>query len=236
MNLSENKLIYRRLSRKGFQPQHVAEVGVYLPETSNILDYIKQGIRTTLVEADPHCIEAIRQYFGNKYAITLHAVAIYDHEGSIELINRAASTFASALDSSPALVNDAYQKQDADKFTVPAKRFDSIDDGTIDLLSIDIEGCEWYVLKYMKSRPAVISVETHGKRYINPFINEITTWMQQNGYQLWYKDDSDSVYIRKGLFAITAADRWRLHFTDIKLAWKRRKAQLKDTIWRRANH
>jgi FkbM family methyltransferase len=230
MNTSENKLIYRRLSQKGFKPSHVAEVGVYLPETSNILDYIKQGIRTTLVEADPRYVAAIREYFGHRYPITLHPVAVFDSEGSLELINRAASTFASVLESSPALVNDAYQKQDADKFTVPAKRFDSLDDGTIDLLSIDIEGCEWYVLKYMKSRPAVISVETHGKRYINPFINEITDWMVQNGYELWYKDSSDSVYIRSGLFPVTTTDRWGLLINKWILAWKRFKVNFKDTI------
>ncbi|WP_448518130.1 FkbM family methyltransferase [Rhodoflexus sp.] len=231
MHLAENKLIYRRLIRKKFIPSHVAEVGVYLPETSNILAYIKRGIRATLVEADPRCVAAIREYFGDKYPITLHPVAVFDSEGSIELMNRAASTFASVLENSPALANDAYQKQDADKFTVPAKRFDSLDDGTIDLLSIDIEGCEWYVLKYMKSRPAVISVETHGKRYINPFINEITNWMQTNGYQLWYKDQSDSVYIRRGLFPITSADRWNLRINEWTLAWKRFKADVKDALW-----
>ncbi|WP_250630335.1 FkbM family methyltransferase [Rhodoflexus caldus] len=230
MNAAENKLIYRRLSQKGFKPSHVAEVGVYLPETSNILDYIKQGIRTTLVEADPRYVAAIREYFGDKYPITLHPVAVFDSEGTIELMNRAASTFASILESSPALVNDAYKKQDADKFTVPAKRFDSLDDGTIDLLSIDIEGCEWYVLKHMISRPAVISVETHGKRYINPFINEITQWMEDNGYELWYKDSSDSVYIRRGLFPVTAADRRNLLFSEWLLAWKRFKANVKDAL------
>lgn len=230
MNTSDNKLIYRRLSRKGFKPAHVAEVGVYLPETSNILDYIRQGIRATLVEADPRCAEAIRQYFGDKYPVTLHAVAVFETEGELELINRAASTFASPLTSSPAIVNDAYKRSESDKFTVPAKRFDSIDDGTIDLLSIDIEGCEWYVLKYMKSRPAVISVETHGKRYINPFIREITDWMRENDYEIWYKDDSDSVYIRKGLFSIGAAERFRLLLTNWRLAWKRRKAQWKNKI------
>lgn len=230
MNVAENKLIYRRLTQKGFKPLHVAEVGVYLPETSNILDYIKQGIRTTLVEADPRYVTAIQKYFGNKYPITLHPVAVFDSEGTLELVNRAASTFASILDNSPALVNDAYQKHDADKFTVPAKRFDSLDDGTIDLLSIDIEGCEWYVLKYMKSRPSVVSVETHGKRYINPFMREITDWMEQNDYELWYKDSSDSVYIRRGLFLITAADRRNLLVNEWILAWKRFKANLKDTI------
>jgi hypothetical protein len=82
----------------------------------------------------------------------------------------------------------------------------------------------------MISRPAVISVETHGKRYINPFINEITQWMEDNGYELWYKDSSDSVYIRRGLFPITAADRRNLLFSEWLLAWKRFKANVKDAL------
>jgi hypothetical protein len=41
------------------------------------------------------------------------------------------------------------------------------------LLSVDTEGCEWYALKNLKSRPKVISLETHGKYYTNAYIKEI---------------------------------------------------------------
>ena len=43
----------------------------------------------------------------------------------------------------------------------------------IDLLSVDTEGCEWFVLQTLRSRPAVISIETHGGLYLNPHRDEI---------------------------------------------------------------
>lgn len=96
---------------------------------------------------------------------------------------------------SPALVNDRYQPKAEDLFYAEAHVFSDFDDGSIDLLSIDTEGCEWYVLMHMKSRPLVISLETHGKRYRNQYITEIQQWMKDNGYRKWYRDKSDTVYV-----------------------------------------
>jgi hypothetical protein len=57
--------------------------------------------------------------------------------------------------------------------------FDRLDDGSIDLISIDTEGSEWFVLKYITSRPDVISIETHGAAYTNPYLDEIQRWMRE---------------------------------------------------------
>lgn len=95
-----------------------------------------------------------------------------------------ASTFASEIPSSPALANDKFDINKANTFTIEAKRFDEIDDGTIDVLSIDTEGCDWYVIQNMISRPTVISIETGTKSYVNPFIKEIKEWMQANGCEI----------------------------------------------------
>ena len=59
MKKEKKKIIFNELSKKGFQPTHVAEVGVYLPETSNVYDYIKLGIKCTLVEPDPKSVNLI---------------------------------------------------------------------------------------------------------------------------------------------------------------------------------
>lgn len=221
------KAIYTKCLEKNFLPQHVAEVGVYLPETSNILDFIKKNIRTTLVEADPQTVKAIENYFDSQYPITIFPVAIFDKNGTIELSKKGSSTFISELKASPALINDQYQIQENDKFTVEAKRFDEIDDGTIDLLSVDIEGADWYVIKYMKSRPAVISIETHGKYYTNPFQKEILGWMQANDYQIWFKDASDSVFVKNGTFSITFLEKVQLAWVNFVNGLKRLKGRLK---------
>src|ERR1035437_4481496 len=210
MNWNINNELYKQCKAKGLTFSHVCEVGVYLPETSNILDFILEGIKTTLVEPDPKNVKAIREFFKNNENISLFPFAVFDYNGVIELSQRGSSTFVSSLPSSPALVNDSYQKRESDNFEVECKTFDTIDDGFIHLLSVDTEGCEWYVLKNIKSRPNVISIETHGKSYINPFMKEISQWFQNNHYVIWYKDKSDSVYIKENLFTITSGERRKL--------------------------
>lgn len=222
--MSENpKEIYLKTKAKGFTPKHVCEVGVYVPQTSNILDFIQQGVKTTLVEADPGIVQKIKDFFGEPAHITLHPVAVYDEEGTIEMVQRNASTFIGVLPKSPALVNDAYELAEQDKYTVATKKFSQMDDGSIDLLSVDIEGAEWYVVKHLVSRPTVISLETHGKYYLNPYLKEISDWMQANQYQIWFKDKSDTVYIRKGAFEISLSERLGLFFTDVYLSLRRNK-------------
>ena len=225
-----NNRLYNNCEGKSIVFQHVCEVGVYLPPTSNVISFIRDNIRTTLVEPDPKCISSIKEYFKDYQNIHLYPYAIFDHNGTLELVQRNSSTFVSTLEASPALVNDHYKVEEKDKFTVECRRFDDIDDGSIDLLSVDTEGCEWYVIKNMKSRPAVISIETHGKGYVNPFYSEICSWIAENGYSLWYKDGSDSVYFKNGLFKLSIPEKISLKAMDIRLSYRRWKHQCKSKI------
>ena len=109
------------------------------------------------------------------------------------------------------------------KIEVECKLFSDIDKGDIDLLSIDTEGSEWYVLLTIISRPKVISIETHGKYYINPFIKEIKNWMIENDYEIWFKDKSDTVYFKKGLFNISLKENISLQLTNFYLWFRRNK-------------
>jgi FkbM family methyltransferase len=225
-----NNRLYNKCKGRSLVFQHVCEVGVYLPTTSNVIGFIRDNIRTTLVEPDPKSIEAINIYFKDYRNIRLHTYAIFDHNGTLELVQRNSSTFVSTLETSPALVNDHYKLEEKDKFTVECRKFDDIDDGSIDLLSVDTEGCEWYVMKNMNSRPAVISLETHGKGYVNHFYSEISSWLKENGYTLWYKDDSDSVYFKTGLFELSIPEKMSLKIMEIRLSYRRWKHQCKSRI------
>lgn len=204
-----NETLYNKCRQKGFSPEHVCEVGVYYPETSNILGFIKEGVKTTLVEPLPECIEAIHKTFGNLNNVNLHPVAVGNSAGEIKLFLAESSSFAADLSSSPALKNDNYSKQTAETITVKSVTFNMIDDGTIDLISIDTEGSEWFVLKHMVSRPSVISVELKTKHYVNPFLNEITTWMKTNDYEVWYIEKSDTVFMKRGFFELTFWEKLR---------------------------
>lgn len=194
----KNKL-YSFVRRKSIAIGHVAEVGVYYPETSNIIDFINDEVRTTLVEADPLCVKRIEAYFEGRDNVNIYPYAVWDKNEMLVLYRTKASTFVGSLEKSPALINDSYKLNEEDKFTTEAKRFSDIDDGTIDLLSIDIEGAEWYVIKYLKSRPAIISLETQADKYINPYLNEINDWMKNNNYKIWFLNDTDTVFIKDGI-------------------------------------
>lgn len=193
-----------------------------MPEMSNILDFIvKDRLRTTLVEPDPKSIAAIREYFHDFTNVELLPFAVYDHHGMLELVQRNASTFVSSLPYSPAQVNDDYQIRKEDTFTVECRTFDELDDGTIDLLSVDTEGSEWYVVKKLVSRPVVISVETHGKSYLNPYYGEISAWMAASGYERWWINKTDTVYRRKGAFPISSGEKFRLILMDAYVKFRR---------------
>lgn len=172
-------------------------------------------------------IRAIEEKFAGYTNVNLHKAAIYDYCGKVELSQRMASTFISDLPQSPAIVNDKYLPVEKDRFTVECLTYDKIDDGQIDILSIDIERAEWFVLKYMTSKPKVISIETHGKFYLNPFLTEIKRWMSNNQYTIWFKDQSDSVYVRNDVYRVSSCDKINLKKRELRLWLRRLKRVLK---------
>jgi len=227
MRAGTEKKLYEKVRSKNLAVKHVCEVGVWLPEMSNILDFIiKLRLRATLVEPDPKSIAAIKTYFRDYPNVELLPYAAFDHDGTLELVQRNASTFVSTLPYSPAQVNDDYQIRKEDTFTVECRRFDELDDATIDLLSVDTEGSEWYVINYLKSRPLVISVEMHGKSYLNPYYNEIAGWMAREGYDKWYMDKTDIVYYKKGTFTVTGAEKRQLARMDFYVRFRRFRKRL----------
>ena len=230
-----NSVLYQRVRAKGFRPSHVAEIGVWHPDASNIHGYIQDDVRTTLVEPDPESINLIKDAFNNKRNVSLHEIAVCDFNGEVDLCKRSSSTFVSNLPYSPALINDDCDIQETERFTADAKLFSEIDDGTIELISIDTEGSEWFAIKNMVSRPAVISIETHGGMYTNPYLKELIKWMQDNHYTLWYKDKSDSVFVLNNVVSVTFADRLRLlksNFNIILKSFKKRVSKnIKRLLW-----
>ena len=150
----------------------------------------------------------------------------------MNLCKRESSTFVSNWSSSPALVNDDCDIQKTEQFTANAKLFNEIDDGTIELISIDTEGSEWFAIKNMISRPVVISLETHGGMYTNPYLEELEKWMQDNHYTLWYKDKSDSVFVLANVVPVTFTDKLKLLKSNLAIALKSYKKRVSKNIRR----
>ena len=226
MNDKEQKKLHQKIKSRGIRIDHACEVGVYLPQTSNIIDFIKEGVRASLVEADPDTVTILREYFKD-YSVTIFPVAVWSTSGTIRLSRAAASTFVSELESSPAIVNDKYKVNIDNSFEVKCVVFSEIDEGNIDLLSIDIEGGEWHVIRNLRSRPKVISVETHGKYYTNPFLKEIRRWMSEQDYMVWYKDASDTVFVRRGVTQPSLLDKIETLLFEGKVVWKKFKRLFK---------
>jgi len=218
-------MLYSKVTCKGYSPSHVAEVGVWHPINSNISRFIDEGIKTTLVEPDPESIQLIKKQLDGKN-VFLHEVAACDFNGKVDLYQRKESSFVCSLPGSPAIINDDYEVSTTDRFTADAQIFSEIDDGTIDLISIDIEGSEWFVIKHMVSRPAIISIETHGGMYTNPYIHELEEWMQSNSYTLWYKDRSDSVFVLSNIIHVGLTDKIRLYVSNLLIKFRSTKRHL----------
>jgi len=223
-------MLYQKVEAKGFIPTHVAEIGVWHPSTSNIYQYILEGVRTTLIEPDPESIRLIKEKFGNNKNVVLHEVAVCDFNGDVELCKRESSTFVSQLPSSPALVNDDCDIDTTEKFTASAILFSKIDDGSIDLISIDTEGSEWFAIKNMISRPAIISIETHGGMYKNPYLGELIKWMEDNRYTLWYKDKSDTVFVLINVVPVTFRDKLKLFKSNLAITLRSCRKKAKKNI------
>ena len=181
------KEIYFKCKSLNIKPMHIAQVAIYIPKKSNVLDFINDGIRTILMEANLNVTSVFETYFKGSENISLYPVAAYYKNGTISLYQRAGSTFIGDIGVHPAIINDYYKIADEDKFEVETKKFSAIDDGTIELLSVGIERAEWYVMQELISRPTVISEETHSKYYIKPELKELKAYMDQHGYIIWQK-------------------------------------------------
>ena len=133
----------------------------------------------------------------DKKNATVHNVAIGDFNGEVEFFEKETSSFIKDINS-PILQTGHSTEQSLNSFAVQVKKISEFDNGDIDYLRVDTEGAEYFVLKYLKSRPEIINIETHGDnaQFINPYLYEIEEWMEKNNYSKTSIDNCDSIYKR----------------------------------------
>lgn len=145
----------------------VCEVGVG-PASISIMRFFQVGgncQRLIGVEPNP-------EFHGNvptDEGAELVPCAVYSETGEMDLLLSGGSS---------ALVG-TFMQQGREKITVKCITFDTVDDGEIDALNIDCEGCELYVLEKLKSRPKIIGIETWPH---DPNAGKVREWMATNGY------------------------------------------------------
>lgn len=190
-----NKL-FQAVQQARLPIRHAAEIGVLSFETSALRDFIVSGVRCDLYEAVPEFCARIASDVGAYPATTLHEFAVSDYNGTMDLCMAGPSTFNAALNATPAINHDGYDKTRGATITVKCVDFRDVDPGDYDLVTIDVEGGEHSVLHRMQSRPLVIALETQSRDYCNPKLGAITDWMVENGYRVWIWNDTDTIFFK----------------------------------------
>lgn len=134
--------------------------------------------RAIFIEPDPAMASKARVKY--PWAV-LHQVAVTDKVGTANLRKLRGSSYVKGIGWAPIFDSDRARAEQAGKVAISTVTFDMIDDGEVDMLNLDCEGSEWFVLKNMVSRPRFLQVELHKG---NPHRQTMLDWIAANGYTL----------------------------------------------------
>ncbi len=197
-----NSIIKHYSNIYGGQPVKVAEIGVGgCKKYIHVKPLIDSGIAALLVEPHPSSASLLGEQFANHENVEIHEVAIADYCGEAILHDADLSSYLDDV-VSPFSIQRGFKPDKS--HTVKCVTFDKIDPGDIDLMIIDIEGSEYFVLKHMISRPKIIQLEV-GKtqetnfktKFTNSYIEEIRQWFSDNGYEYSFYEGNDLIYTLK---------------------------------------
>jgi hypothetical protein len=188
----------------GLKPRRVAEVGVNEPDKCSLLPFIHEGIPTLLVEPLPWCCQNLRAAFEGKPVEVIEGVA-GDKDGSVLLYDRGEGSWIDDVPEGAA--PDEHQGHSGlNRETIDPRfirkvqsyRWRMIDPGDIDVLCVDTEGAEWFVIREMTSRPALVRCEMHFTHsgWINPHNPAIRQKMTDMGYVVIGEDVSDILWAK----------------------------------------
>lgn len=215
--MAQMKSFYEAANFANLAIRKVAEIGVFRYQCSVVREFIEAGLECHLYEPVPTFCDKIEEELGRYPLSKLFRFALSDTDKEIELYlagDVGASTFSAELTVSPAILNDHFKPSKELTLTVQCRDFSKVDPGDYDLVSIDVEGAEWPIIKNMKSRPVFLAIETHFRNYRNPNLAQIYHWAITEGYHLWYVDESDSIFIRGELpkrpFFERLANKWKI--------------------------
>lgn len=192
--------IYRRIW--GGKPRLVAEVGVNEPDKCSVACFLNQGVEGILVEPLPWCAEHLREAFPTAKVIegvvgaTRGEVRLYDRgEGSwIEDVPA-----GSAPDEHPrhsGIVRAEFDQQ----YTRAVQSYPwwSLERHDLDVLCVDTEGAEWFVIRDMRTEPKLIRLEMHFTHsgWRNPYYDQICQTLAESGYEKIGEDVSDILWVK----------------------------------------
>lgn len=182
-----------------FQPKRIMEIGVGDARGVSTLELIKNGASAIVFEPNRGFYDNIVADLGETQGLTIVNVGIYHTPGIQKFYDKWACTFIGDLyDYSGAKIQDKYEKDEKDSFLCSVDTIDHYDFGDVDLLCMDCESCEWFVLEKLRSRPTIIQIETHSfYSAYEPFnIEKIREWFNDNDYSLFAINEGDSIFVK----------------------------------------
>ena len=132
--------------------------------------------RALFVEPDPQM--AAEAAINFPWAEILR-VAVAASVGTANLRKLKGASYIKGIPWAPMFAKSQEKCRAAGKVTVPTMPFNMIDDGQIDVLNLDCEGSEWFVISNMSSRPLLIQIELYPA---NNWHRELVAWFAENGY------------------------------------------------------
>jgi FkbM family methyltransferase len=202
------------------KPQIIYEVGVGGLNLARSSGYFNMpGVEVYLFDPIKRYVDEINQHIQQIKCKNAQIIqcCLYDYDGKIEIWNNGEAPMIKGLDGPNIKNNDpktleqylisakGYNKDNQGKtereesISVDCFKISKFDKGNIDILMVDTEGSEWFILKHMISRPMFIFIEMSTEGYTNPHIDEITEWLNKNNYIKYGQLAADWLLIRKDI-------------------------------------
>jgi FkbM family methyltransferase len=182
-----------------FHPQFIVQVGAANEGRHENHDIFMAASKVLLFEPNPKFYQELLKNYGQYPQITIYNIGIYKEPGKFKFFDVWACTYLAELEKPAVKEINNYKEKEEDAFYANCALFNGFDNGKIEMLLLDCEGCEWFILEDLKSRPVIISVETHctHNNYKHPDSDKIFAWMTINNYVLLAHNESDSVFINR---------------------------------------
>lgn len=160
---------------------------------SDLHNFLMSGTKLDIYEPLPRNIANIKEHYKDYPNVNVYPLAVWKESGTVKMYDLGDLSY---IEGAPApALGFNYQPNADDVVEVGAVTMDQIDDGLIDILDVDIEGCEWYALEKLISRPEILVIKTGDDE--NPHMKEINEWLKGNGYVKFGYVDQKSFYKRK---------------------------------------
>jgi FkbM family methyltransferase len=175
------------------RPKTVVEVGAgdFSPRTQ--MYWGINDIKVLLFEPNPIFYNKLLQMTSRIDNVKVFNVAITDKIGFFDYYLCGYFSFLDEIDS-PIMARSNFSADcvfKERKIKVLSHPFDLYDDGSIDMLFLDSEGCDFFVLKNMSSLPMVVNLRVLDQRWMkNVNVYKCVDYLIGRGYKLVQQTDS----------------------------------------------